>query len=92
MIKTWSEDKTPVHVHIPPEREEGDDESASNANSSRVTEDIIGTNTHEVGLSSDFDDLAEDDEDDLMMEIRKIEIMQKLKKMKKGKAQSPFVI
>ncbi|BDD61043.1 Glycerol kinase [Monascus purpureus] len=92
MIKTWSEDKTPVHVHIPPEREEGDDESASNANSSRVTEDIIGMNTHEVGLSSDFDDLAEDDEDDLMMEIRKIEIMQKLKKMKKGKAQSPFVI
>ena len=90
MIKFFSEDKSPTNIHVSPEKEAADDESTSNANSSRVTEDIIGTNTHEVGLSGDFEDVEEDDEDDLMMEIRKIEMMQKLKKMKKGKA--PFAI
>lgn len=88
MIKTSSEDKTPVQVPHK-EGDEGDDDSTSNANSSSVVkEDIIGLQTREVGLSGDFDDDEDDDEEDLMMEIRKIEMMQKLKKMRKLK--SPY--
>ena len=89
VMKSWFEYK-----YIPPQAPkdgEGRDDDESNANSSRATEDIIGSNTHHVGLSGDFDDDEdeddqENDEDDLMMEIRRIEMMQKLKKLKKGKA------
>lgn len=87
MVRTWSAYKNNP-AQPPRQVEEKEEESNSNANSSRQTEDIIGSNTHEVGLAGDFDDDDEgsNDEDDLMLEIRRIEMMQKLKKLKKNKA------
>ena len=94
-VKAWSEynKQNPSSSTAAKNSEDNKDDvdpKSITTGSSKVSEDIIGSNTHEVGLADGFDgdgfDDQDNDEDDLMMEIRRIEMMQRLKKLKKGKA------